>query len=586
MKVSGHPGVGLGLALALAVACSEAADNAYETRGLVAYYSFEEGQGQTVKDRSGKGNDGRVFGAKYVRVPGGEGLALRFDTPEAYVNCGNRPSLDLTEALTLELWLYPETVNEKGEPGLVGKAVNTYTMGFTGGGGWLHLQFDQGRSFLGTGTAAVKKWTHLVTTFDGRYLKTYTDGELSRESESPYHTIVHGGDFYLRYPLVAGTKVEPPFKCIMDDVRVYNRALSEEEVLRHYRGSAREKGHDFSAFVQVDLTPHVVTASRVLVVEADFSRMQPDPGSVLIFELRNTASGKVLATHKVSDLPISGIVEWTADTKDLPPGDYDVHATIMNAEGQKVGVPSSADISISHERPAWIAGYDNTKKLNNMVTELLNLQTHQEEVDKEYSFTNPRDGWVFVCSTGATRGPDRIFISIDSAMEDDAVITHNKEQDETLEAMRYLPAGTYKVRVRCEGTARLKALVVRAIPALIYNELGYNNDVSWLPCYGPYDWEFLERTKVLDNVNVILQRAPRAENTPHLEDWRRQGKKLLCYCTAKWLYDTHDPFTSKAAAADLDGLKFAGIQHSISLGAPNTEHLARIDYGASQTLYR
>ena len=39
------------------------------------------------------------------------------------------------------------------------------------------------------------------------------------------------------------------------------------------------------------------------------------------------------------------------------------------------------------------------KVLNNLVTELINVQSQQEEPQKDYTFTNPRDGWIFISST-------------------------------------------------------------------------------------------------------------------------------------------------------------------------------------------
>ncbi|MCK4323124.1 MAG: hypothetical protein KAW89_01240, partial [Armatimonadetes bacterium] len=53
---------------------------------VVAYYSFEEGPGETVKDWSDNGNDGENHGAQYVDLGEGRGLVLRFGDGEAYVD--------------------------------------------------------------------------------------------------------------------------------------------------------------------------------------------------------------------------------------------------------------------------------------------------------------------------------------------------------------------------------------------------------------------------------------------------------------------------------------------------------------------
>lgn len=88
---------------------------------LVAHYTFEEGpDGKVVKDWSGHGNNGRNMGAEYVKGPEGAGYVLRFEDSQAQVDCGNRPSLNLTDAFTIELWLYPETKPTKGQASALG----------------------------------------------------------------------------------------------------------------------------------------------------------------------------------------------------------------------------------------------------------------------------------------------------------------------------------------------------------------------------------------------------------------------------------------------------------------------------------
>ena len=87
-------------------------------RGLVARYALEEGLDGPVRDWSGTGNHGKNVGAKYVSLPEGRGFAPRFETPEAQVNWADDTSLDVTGALTTELWLYRETTIARGEVGL------------------------------------------------------------------------------------------------------------------------------------------------------------------------------------------------------------------------------------------------------------------------------------------------------------------------------------------------------------------------------------------------------------------------------------------------------------------------------------
>ena len=72
--------------------------------GLVGWWRFDEGTGNTAKDSSQYGNDGTIYGTP-TWVNGKYGKALSFDGANNYVNCGNSSSLDLTSALTVSCWI-------------------------------------------------------------------------------------------------------------------------------------------------------------------------------------------------------------------------------------------------------------------------------------------------------------------------------------------------------------------------------------------------------------------------------------------------------------------------------------------------
>ncbi len=516
-------------------------------KGLVAHYTFDEGPGKSVKDSSGNRNDGKIIGnATYVKLKGGKGYALRFNKGDAYVDCGNKPSLDLTDAVTLELWFHPETNVVKGEGGVVGKLMGSYCLSYAG----RCLFYAPGGSNFGTTSPLTLSWHHIVAVFDGASIKMYVDGKLLCDQESKVKKLPRGDKFYLRYPATYLT-VEPEYKCRMDDVRVYNRALSEAEVVRHYQQQAKATGrHEATWFDKVKLVSHAFPESAKLVVEADITQMSlQSPGSMLKIELRD-GGGKTAARHETpvkvrprdadqepairlefEDIERLGISYWTLGVKEFPAGDYEVRAVVADKSGKQIGVPSSVGLKLPLNKPDWIKAYDGVKVLNNLAAELLNVPTPSIEKRKEYTFANPRAGWVFVSSTAAVKGTDRVLISIESAPED-AAIVHAKGEGQTLEAMRYLPAGVHKLLVRCEGAARPMTLVVRAIPEMMVAGLGYSCGSGWpnvpiLPCFGRYNGEYLKRIGIMDNTNVIIEQNPLPENAPYVEQWRRQGKKLI-----------------------------------------------------------
>ena len=554
----------VGLIVAASFAASSLAD---QDASLVAHYTFEEGAGDTVKDWSGKGNHGKNHGAEYVSLGEGKGYVLAFDTPDAHVNCGNKPSLDLTKGGTIELWLYPETRPIKGEAGLVGKGFSSYLLTYSGAACWFYITTGSaGRESRADCSARVdaKSWHHVAATFDGTHARTYCDGKLHNVCKSKSPTINRVKDnFYLRYPVVWGDKVEPTFKCMMDEVRIYNRALTEEEIIRHYKDEVADKESVETWLEKVRLMPRFFPPTSTLVVEADFAKMELRPrGAVLNMELCDAARGEVVARHSVPDLPESGRIDWLADVADVPAGDYELRAAVMQ-NGVQIGLTSVARVKLPEMRatatPAWIAAYDKARVLNNLVAELLSVQTPQREPHRRYTFTNPRDGWVFMSSTASAEGAGGAYMVVDSDNKDAAAIVHRNGNDQTKEAMRHLPAGKHTLNVYCEGGAVLGRFVVRAVPEIIYAGLGYGAPL--FRGYGPYTWQYLQAIHVLDNVNVILERNPKPENAPHLDQWRKQGKKLLSYYNTTWITRKHQPITAEKIVTEWSrarGLQSAG----------------------------
>jgi hypothetical protein len=209
-------------------------------------------------------------------------------------------------------------------------------------------------------------------------------------------------------------------------------------------------------------------------------------------------------------------------------------------------------VAVQGEQPTDSNAGGNGKRLNNLVTELLNVPVHRRESVQDIPFTNPRHGWVFVSVKSPAGDHDNPVLSIDPVPEGEVGTLHGIEKDGTLEFMRQLPAGTYQLRVNGEGVSGPSSIVVRAIPELIYTGLGYDcgtradKSSPWLESYGPYDWEFLENIDLIENVNVILERGkPRPENARPLQQWRKQGKKVLTASFTSWLTTKYQPLTAE-----------------------------------------
>ncbi|MAE62702.1 MAG: hypothetical protein CMJ18_00395 [Phycisphaeraceae bacterium] len=171
------------------------------------------------------------------------------------------------------------------------------------------------------------------------------------------------------------------------------------------------------------------------------------------------------------------------------------------------------------------------KILNNLVSELRDVSLQGvHEADEE--FENPRAGWVFL---RAQRGGDDhgvLQLSVDVAPEDGADVV-DRSDGRVVEGMRYLPAGKHTAHVRCTAPGGIERLVVRTMPEILYANFPMHSPIA---AYPRYDWQFLERCGLLDNLNTIIgarhgSSAARVkveqEYEPHLGEWKARGRRWI-----------------------------------------------------------
>ena len=205
-------------------------------RALAAHYTFEEGAGDTVIDSSGRGNHGTNKGAGYVQIGPDRGSALSFDTLQATVDFGDRPDFDLRSSLTIEMWVLPKALPGRSEIAIAGKGFNSYLLTFTGRL-WFYIN---GGSNHCSADVPLGQWRHVAATYDRQTMRLYLDGkQVAQRAQS--QPVAQGEHFYLRSPLPADDKIEAPWAFMLDDVRIYNRALSAEEVAMSHEKEAERK---------------------------------------------------------------------------------------------------------------------------------------------------------------------------------------------------------------------------------------------------------------------------------------------------------------------------------------------------------
>jgi hypothetical protein len=198
--------------------------------GLVAAYNFNAGSGTALSDRSGTGNNGTIANGTWS-IAGHSGGALSFNGTSTLVTVPDSNSLDLTTGMTLEAWVNPSALGATAWRNVIFKEQTgnmVYSLYAHQGSAPLGQVFIGGveRNAVGTSAIALNAWTHLAATYDGANLKLYVNGALVKTlavaGSIPTSTgVLHmGGD----------SVWSEWFKGLIDDVRIYNRALSASEV--------------------------------------------------------------------------------------------------------------------------------------------------------------------------------------------------------------------------------------------------------------------------------------------------------------------------------------------------------------------
>ena len=195
---------------------------------LVAYWKFDEGSGAYAFDSSSNSNVGYIHGP-----------ALSFDGGD-YVKIADHNSLEIsTNSYSLECWIKTSTTSETqtilrkdnggGTNGFIFRieANDDLRVTFAGSSG-AHIQES-------TDTVNDGNWHHVITTWDRANIRLYVDGSETSESPSAFVSVEDIGNDSALY--IGSNTTAEYFDGIIDEVRIYSRALTSTEITARYAGS-------------------------------------------------------------------------------------------------------------------------------------------------------------------------------------------------------------------------------------------------------------------------------------------------------------------------------------------------------------
>jgi hypothetical protein len=211
--------------------------------GLVGYWPLDDGAGTTARDASGNGNNGSLMNSP-TWTTGEVGGALGFATAShQYVTLPKSLPITGNNSRSIFVWIKAPTSVSQQMIVATGIQTNSEAFNLVIGYGAAHLVgvmgfFDD--FYPTTGTAVDDgKWHLIGVTFDGVTTKIYVDGVLDNFHTETYGTVA--GANYLGAN-IAQLGFENYFNGTIDDVRIYNRTLSQVDITALYNLGAVKLG--------------------------------------------------------------------------------------------------------------------------------------------------------------------------------------------------------------------------------------------------------------------------------------------------------------------------------------------------------
>ena len=200
--------------------------------GLVAYYPFNG----NANDESGNGNNGTIYGATLTPDKDGNiDSAFYFNGVDSYIEMPDDDSLDLTNTFTISTWVNQYSVGEDGYA-----IVNKTTPGVNDGylfdthanSNWRTMRLCGGACNSAADLShSIGQWHNLTVVFNNGISTFYLDGTFAGSGDHCGSTAVQTNNLTMRIGTQRGGYMSTTtFHGAIDEVRIYNRVLSENEI--------------------------------------------------------------------------------------------------------------------------------------------------------------------------------------------------------------------------------------------------------------------------------------------------------------------------------------------------------------------
>lgn len=407
-----------------------------DSYGMVSWWCAE-GDATDSVDR------GRASAAHSVRYAAGKvGNAFDFDGTAAYIEIPDSADLRLTNALTVEGWIYPRAPGQRYQE-IVSKWSDgySYTLTLCPSGKAAFSVCSDGIASFGTVEShtaiTAKAWTHLAVTYDGSSLKMYVNGQFHQST--PWSNDIHSS----RAPVSIGTSLTAPsfFDGLIDELSLYGKPLGEDDLRFIFQQGQQGKCTSTNAQISVVVNGALVTSNAITCRGPATVALTPTTMSDLILytlDGKDPAASGILYGGPIRVIK-SGILRAVGFNADLVQSSTRDAMVIEVLPFLETGTPGGGDVGVYPVSGAYLE--------NNMVQVT----------------AKPQTGWVFLEWRGDASGTN-------------PVISIQMNRDKRISAVF---GTTLNAQVIGSGT-------IDVCPASLYHPYGSSLRLTGVPADGGY----------------------------------------------------------------------------------------------------
>lgn len=323
---------------------------------LLAYWAFDEGRGSLIYDIVNN-NSGNFTNANWAR--GRDFYAVNISGTQNITILPNAYALNASRAFTHEMWVMPKS-NGNGDIFRL-----DYLRIYFASGGFVKVDFPTGagaseQKINSTGAAPTNVWTHVAVTYNNSLLSLYFNGVLDNATRITGNVPAYTGN------VTFGQGYDTNLVTYLDKYVIYNKSLTQEEVIEHFRNGVVK--HSRRHTTEVDTTQDHFLNGTLTNVEGN-----GQAGNITISG--NNVTGNF--TSRVIDLPNGhndAVVKWSNVTLAGHNLSVKVRSGVASSHGG-INWSEFSGPDPTHSRDSsMILGLDFSKKTENTTTDIASGQ--------------------------------------------------------------------------------------------------------------------------------------------------------------------------------------------------------------------